>query len=70
MGYSAEQIKDLEATINRLDCDVVLAATPIDLTKLIDINKPVQRIRYEYRDHGEPTLENVLMRKLASGSKA
>jgi predicted GTPase len=41
-----------------------LAATPIDLTKLIDINKPFQRIRYEYRDHGEPTLEDVLLARL------
>ena len=65
MGYSAEQINDLEATVNSIDCDMVLAATPIDLTKLIDINKPVQRIRYEYRDHGEPTLAQILMSKLA-----
>ena len=65
MGYSAEQINDLEATVNSIDCDMVLAATPIDLTKLIDINKPVQRIRYEHRDHGEPTLEDVLRSKLA-----
>jgi len=64
MGYSAHQIKDLEETVNSIDCDMVLAATPIDLTKLIDINKPVQRIRYEYRDHGEPTLESVIMDKL------
>jgi predicted GTPase len=65
MGYSPEQIRDLEATVNSIDCDVVLAATPIDLTKLIDINKPVQRIRYEYRDHGDPTLESVIMDKLS-----
>jgi len=65
MGYSVEQIKDLEETVNSIDCDMVLAATPIDLTKLIDINKPVQRIRYEYRDHGEPTLESVIMDKLS-----
>jgi predicted GTPase len=64
MGYSAEQIRDLEATVNSIDCDLVLAATPIDLTKLIDINKPLQRIRYEYRDHGEPTLEDVLLARL------
>ena len=69
MGYSAEQIEDLEATVNSIDCDMVLAATPIDLTKLIDINKPVQRIRYEYRDHGEPTLEDVLLEKLDRGSR-
>jgi len=69
MGYSAEQIKDLEETVNSIDCDMVLAATPIDLTKLIDINKPVQRIRYEYRDHGEPVLEDVLLERLAGDSR-
>ncbi|MEK6195113.1 MAG: GTPase, partial [Deltaproteobacteria bacterium] len=69
MGYSAEQIKDLEDTVNSIDCDLVLAATPIDLTKLINIDKPVQRIRYEYRDHGEPSLEKVLMSKLEKSPK-
>ncbi|MEN8244364.1 MAG: cyclic 2,3-diphosphoglycerate synthase [Thermodesulfobacteriota bacterium] len=68
MGYSPEQIRDLEATVNGIDCDLVLAATPIDLTKLIKIDKPFQRIRYEYRDHGEPTLEQVLMRRLDKSS--
>jgi len=65
MGYSPEQISDLEETINRTECDLVLAATPIDLSKLITINKPVQRIRYEYKDHGDPFLETVLLEKLA-----
>ena len=64
MGYSPEQIGDLEETINRCDCDMVLTATPIDLTKLIRIEKPVKRIRYEYRDHGQPTLEQLLAERL------
>jgi len=64
MGYSPEQIGDLEATINGIDCDLVLTATPIDLSKLISVNKPLIRIRYEYRDHGAPTLEEVLKEKL------
>jgi predicted GTPase len=64
MGYSLEQISNLEETINRTDCDLVLAATPIDLSKLITINKPVQRIRYEYKDHGDPTLEALLSDRL------
>ena len=64
MGYSSGQIKDLEETINRCDCDLVLAATPIDLTKLMRIEKPVKRIRYEYRDHGRPTLEELLTEQL------
>jgi predicted GTPase len=64
MGYSPQQIKDLEATINRCDCDLVLFATPIDLPKLVRINKAHLRIRYEYQDHGEPTLETVLQQRL------
>ncbi len=64
MGYSPEQIRDLEETINRTDCDLVLAATPIDLSRLMTIKKPVQRIRYAYKDHGDPRLETVLRDKL------
>lgn len=64
MGYSAQQISDLEETINNTECDLVLSATPIDISKLIKIEKPLQRIRYRYRDHGHPTLEKVLLSKL------
>jgi predicted GTPase len=64
MGYSPQQIKDLEATINQCDCDLVLFATPIDLPKLVQINKPHLRIRYEYQDHGAPTLEEILHKRL------
>jgi predicted GTPase len=46
MGYGDAQIRDLEATVNAIDCDLVLIATPIDLTKLIDIRKPAMRIGY------------------------
>lgn len=64
MGYSPQQIEDLETTINRTDCDMVVAATPIDLAQLIRIEKPMVRIRYEYQDHSSPTLEAVLRRRL------
>lgn len=64
MGYSPAQIRDLEATINRTPCDLVLSATPIDLTRILAIRHPVQRIRYEYRDHGRPTLAEVLQARL------
>jgi len=64
MGYSKEQIRDLEQTINRTECDLVLFATPIDLPKLISINKPKLRVRYEYKDHSTPTLEEVLLKRL------
>ena len=46
MGYGDAQIRDLEATVNAIDCDLVLVATPIDLTRLIDIKKPHMRIGY------------------------
>jgi predicted GTPase len=64
MGYSSQQVQDLEDTINNTECDLVLAATPIDLSKLITINKPVLRIRYEYKDNSKPTLEEVLIKRL------
>jgi predicted GTPase len=46
MGYGEEQIRDLETTVNAVDCDLVLVATPIDLTRLIEINKPLAKIGY------------------------
>jgi len=64
MGYSENQIGDLEHTINHADCDLVLFATPIQLTRLVSINKPALRVLYEYRDHGEPLLEEVLLERL------
>jgi predicted GTPase len=64
MGYGRQQMQDLESTINNADCDLVLFATPIDLPKLLSINKPTLRVRYEYKDHGSPTLKKVLLRHL------
>jgi predicted GTPase len=64
MGYSEEQIKDLEETINRADCDLVVFSTPADLAALLHINKPAIRVRYEYKDHGPPYLEDVIEQKL------
>jgi len=61
MGYSKVQIQDLELTINRAECDLVLCATPIDLPKLLTINKPIIRTRYEYKDHSSPYIEDVLL---------
>jgi predicted GTPase len=66
MGYSPNQVSDLETTINKARCDLVLLATPIDLTRLIQIQKPVLRVRYDYKDHGQPTLAQVLAEKLKS----
>lgn len=64
MGYSPHQVRDLEKTINSTDCDLVLLATPIDLTRLITIRKPFLRVRYDYKDHGAPTLAQVLATRL------
>lgn len=60
MGYGDKQIKDLEATINNCDCDAVIIGTPIDLRKLVNINKPAVRVTYELEEIGTPKLEDVL----------
>jgi predicted GTPase len=64
MGYSRDQVQDLEATINSAPCDLVLFATPIHLTRILSIDKPTIRVRYEYQDHDHPYLEEVLMERL------
>lgn len=60
MGYGDRQIAELEQTINAIDCDLVIAATPIDLTRVLKISKPAVRVRYELQEIGSPTLEEVL----------
>jgi len=64
MGYGERQIKDLEATINNSDADLVIIGTPIDLRRVINLNKPAVRVRYELQEIGEPTLEHVLQKVL------
>jgi len=63
-GYSQDQIEDLERTINKVDCELVLFATPIDLPKIVSINKPFLRVYYEYRDHNRPFLKETLLKRL------
>jgi predicted GTPase len=63
MGYGEEQMKDLEETINKVDCDSVVVGTPIDLGRLLKINKPSTRVRYELQEIGNNTLETVLKEK-------
>lgn len=60
MGYGEKQMKELEETINRSDADVVVIGTPIDLRRILKLNKPAVRVRYELQEIGEPTLEQVL----------
>ncbi|WP_255688569.1 cyclic 2,3-diphosphoglycerate synthase [Tepidanaerobacter sp. GT38] len=64
MGYGKEQMKELEETINRIDCDVVLSGTPIDITRVIKPNKPIIRIKYELQEIGQPDLKSVLAKFL------
>jgi predicted GTPase len=62
MGYGDEQMEDLAETIARTPADVVLVATPIDLRRTIEIEKPALRVRYELQEIGKPDLEDVLAR--------
>jgi predicted GTPase len=60
LGYSKEQLRELEKSIEGADCDAVVLGTPSDLTRMIRISKPVARVRFEAVDAGEPTLERLL----------
>jgi predicted GTPase len=60
MGYSEQQLKDLETTINNTDCDSVIIGTPIDLNRLIKIKKPNTRVHYDLQEIGEPDLREVI----------
>ena len=64
VGYGDEQVRDLEATIRRVPCDLVIVATPVDLTRIIRIDKPMLRVRYELQEIGSPNLEDVLKARL------
>lgn len=68
MGYSDEQIAELEQTINRSPADLVIIGTPIDLSRVVDIEKPSVRVRYELRERGDPKLEGCL-RAALDGAK-
>ena len=60
MGYGGQQVKDLEATINAVDCDIVVIGTPIDLRRIISIDKPSVRVTYDLAEIGSPDLADVL----------
>jgi predicted GTPase len=60
MGYGAEQLHDLRTTIDRAECDVVVTGTPFDLTRLVATRHPVRRARYELRERGRPTLQELV----------
>jgi predicted GTPase len=60
MGYGEEQLRDLEATINGTDCDAVVIGTPIDLGRIVNIEKPSTRVFYDLQEIGKPDLDGVL----------
>ncbi len=60
MGYGEKQVRDLETTINKTPCDLVVSATPIDITRLVKVNKPIVRVRYDLKERGKPTLDELL----------
>jgi predicted GTPase len=65
MGYSDEQIQHLGETIDRVECDVVLIGTPIDLARLIELHKPALRVRYDLKEKGEPTVTTAVGQLMA-----
>lgn len=60
MGYNKEQIEELETTINNIPCDSVIVGTPIDIGKLMNINKPLVRVKYSLEEIGNPNLNDIL----------
>ncbi len=60
MGYGDQQIRDLEATIDKTPCDVVVIATPIDLTRIVKINKPTVKVGYDLQEIGQPDLAQAV----------
>jgi predicted GTPase len=60
MGYGDEQIRDLEKTIENTPCDAVIIATPIDLSRIVKINKPIVKVGYDLQEIGMPNLTGIL----------
>jgi predicted GTPase len=60
VGYGEAQVKDLEETINAVDCDLVLIGTPIDLRRVVKLNKPALRVTYDLKERQEGQLDGLL----------
>ena len=60
MGYGEAQIEELQATLNAIDADLILSATPIDLTRVMTLDKPITRVRYELVEEGGPSLRALI----------
>ncbi len=65
MGYGHEQMRDLEVTINNTPCDLVVVGTPIDLTRVLTVKHPMERVRYELQVIGKPDLTDILKERFA-----
>ena len=64
MGYGDQQIRDLQETVNRVECDAVVIGTPIDLGRLLTFPVPATRVRYELQEIGLPNLDRVIKNRL------
>jgi predicted GTPase len=69
MGYSPKQLSELEETINSVPADLVIVATPINLGKILKINKPYVRVKYELQEIGKPDLEDIIKEFFATREK-
>jgi predicted GTPase len=65
MGYGAQQVKDLEETIRKTPCDTVIIGTPIDLNRVIKVDKPSVRVKYELQEISSPNLKRILEKQFA-----
>ena len=63
LGYGEDQIKELQETINATSCDAIVVGTPIDLRKVVNLNKPAVRARYELEELGSPNLQEILSKR-------
>ena len=68
MGYGEDQMEELERTINSADAEVVIIGTPIDLGKLLNLDKPYQNVRYDLKEIGRPRLPEILEARFGRGS--
>lgn len=64
MGYGRAQMEELQETIRRIPCDIILIGTPVDLRKLMHIDKPTDRVRYTLQEKSPPTLKELLIKRL------
>jgi predicted GTPase len=68
MGYGDQQLADLGATASRVECDVVIVGTPMDLARVVDLGHPSRRVTYDLREIGSPTVADVLKPFMASAA--